>query len=119
MGYKKLTPKRRKECFEILQKRYPKAFFNKGRKPFKIGIYKELCLALEKDKTMSRREIRLMMKWYCENEVYHMGVLKERHRIDLEGDVVEEVSKEDKAHSLKFLKKKPLKKKNEETEGAK
>lgn len=80
----------------LLQKRFPKAFPKKPQPkvPLKIGIHKDL-LAQTEALGVSANEIRTAMKKWCKGKRYADCMVAGAVRIDLDGNAVGFVSKEE------------------------
>ena len=85
-----------------LLKTYPKAFDLKNRKPLKIRIHKEIHEQMSEPKP-TMMEIRKALKKYTMSRAYAHGMVTNTHRIDLEGNLVEEVSEQHKTDAQAYL----------------
>ena len=78
-----------------LAKRYPKAFFiePKQRKPLVIGIFKQIIdEVLSLIPSVSKKSVRKAMAFYCSDFDYLKALQRETHRIDLNGEPIQEIS---------------------------
>lgn len=93
-----------KSDIDTLKEHYPEAF--KAHKPLKIKIIEDL-FADEKTTGLSRKKIRLAIRFWCTGPRYLEALLaKGAVRVDLGGNTVEPVSKEhqeDAGRRLKLL----------------
>jgi ProP effector len=88
-----------------LQKQYPLAFPKKplSKVPLKIGIHKDL---LEQSETLgiSKKELRAAVKKWCRGKRYAECLIAGAARIDLNGNEVGQVSKEEAAQAEQHAK---------------
>lgn len=78
-----------------LAKLYPQTFFvdPKQRKPLMIGIFHQLIAVMPE---MTKKRLRSALKFYCNHFDYLTALHRETHRIDLNGETVEEISPKNK-----------------------
>jgi sRNA-binding protein len=78
-----------------LAKLYPQTFFvdTKQRKPLMIGIFHQLIAAMPE---MTKKRLRYALRFYCNHFDYLTALSHETHRIDLNGEPIEEISQKDK-----------------------
>jgi len=93
-----------RETLKWLQLRFPHAFIEGQHIPLKIGILEDIFKTLPEDGSMSRKAIRDAIKFYTKGFYYHISVLKQTHRIDLEGNLSSLITEEEKRHSAECLK---------------
>ena len=82
-----------------LCERFPKAFNTDNRKPLKIGISKEVIEIMREEGAGTGIALRQAIQWYTNGTAYHRAVIDHTHRFDLEGNVVEEITPEQKHHA--------------------
>ncbi|MGD9889266.1 MAG: ProQ/FINO family protein [Halothiobacillaceae bacterium] len=91
----------------ILADRYPAAFHADGRlvRPLAIGVLQELRAAREGENPLpvSMQDLRRALRYYTQGAAYHRAVARGDARISLMGEVVAEVTEEQKAHSAAKL----------------
>lgn len=76
-----------KEALAYLAKKFPNCFFMEGEaKPLKINIFKDLVEALKDDNTMSKTQLRQVLRLYTTNWRYLHGCREGAERIDLNGN---------------------------------
>lgn len=87
-----------------LTKVYPSAFNPAAPKPLKRQIERDILeqVATKKD-VPSNRLIRRAVAFYTNSKAYHEAVVRETHRIDLDGNAVEPLEEAHKAFSQKRL----------------
>jgi sRNA-binding protein len=73
---------------------YPTVFRLKKPIPLAIGTGEELLKQLPDNVTVA--EFKAAMSWYCRRTAYHKGILKHKQRINLQGEMVGEVTENDK-----------------------
>jgi sRNA-binding protein len=79
--------------------RFPNAFSLSDRKPLKVGISKEIVDIMRGEGTGSGVALRQAIQWYTSSIKYHLSVIEQTHRVDLEGNTVEEITPYQKGHS--------------------
>ena len=77
-----------------LYQTYPTVFKLKKPVPLAIGIGEELLKQLPDNVTVA--EFKAAMSWYCRRTAYHKAILKHKQRINLQGELVGEVTENDK-----------------------
>ena len=82
-----------------LCERFPKAFNTDNRKPLKIGIIKEIIEIMRGEGGETGITLRQAIQWYTNGTAYHRAVINHTHRFDLEGNVVEEITPDQKHHA--------------------
>jgi sRNA-binding protein len=93
-----------RETLKCLQGRFPHAFIEGQQIPLKIGILEDIFKTLPEDGSMSRKAVRDAIKFYTRGFYYHISVLKQTHRIDLDGNPSFPITEEEKRHSAECLK---------------
>jgi sRNA-binding protein len=73
---------------------YPTVFRLKKPIPLAIGTGEELLKQLPDNVTVA--EFKAAMSWYCRRTAYHKAILKHKQRINLQGEMVGEVTENDK-----------------------
>jgi ProP effector len=100
------------ETLKWLQEKFPQTFSKPFvaddekmfRTPLKIGILEEIFKTLPEDGSMPRTAVRETIKFYTKGFQYHMSILKQTHRIDLEGNPSSLITEEERKHSAECLK---------------
>ncbi|OYY75189.1 MAG: hypothetical protein B7Y40_01875 [Gammaproteobacteria bacterium 28-57-27] len=91
----------------ILADRYPAAFHADGRlvKPLAVGVLQELRAAREGEEPLpvSMQDLRRALRYYTQGAAYHRAVARGDARINLLGEVVAEVTEEQKEHAAAKL----------------
>ena len=91
----------------ILADRFPAAFHADGRlvRPLAVGVLQELRAAREGENPLpvSMQDLRRALRYYTQGAAYHRAVARGDARISLMGEVVAEVTEEQKAHSAAKL----------------
>ena len=82
-----------------LCERFPNTFSMTDRKPLKVGISKEIIHIMRGEGAGSGLALRGAIHWYTSRVVYYLAVIAHTHRVDLEGNAVEEVKIDQKVHS--------------------
>jgi len=82
-------------ALEYLINTYPKAFDLNNRKPLKCGIHKDIMAALPEGK-FTLKEIQKAIHFYKMSVSYEKNMVELTHRIDLNGNEVEEITAEHK-----------------------
>jgi sRNA-binding protein len=91
-----------------LLKQYPSVFSYTAPIPLEIGIAKELLAQLPEDITAS--DFKHTISWYCGRTLYLQAVLKHSQRINLQGELVGEITELDKSSAQERLDNKGKKK---------
>jgi sRNA-binding protein len=86
---------------EILQQYFPKAFPPKGKavvKPLQVNIVPILEEALKKHGcALGTSRIKRALGFWCSRKFYLKAVIREQHRVNLNGHSVEDVTEAEKA----------------------
>lgn len=120
----------KKTMLKWLYETFPKTFMKK-KSPLKIAIHKDIFALFPVyfgeitgiNRKRARENLKNAICFYCNSIGYHLSMKKNTHRIDLEGNLAEEILVEHKEHSQKIAAKlqarKDKKKLLEEQEKAK
>ena len=93
-----------KLCLRKLVEAYPKAFLTKETRPLKLGVLHDLKEEFGAKYGFKTPLLYSVMHYYTGSTPYLKAVLNGEKRIDLQGEEVEEITKEQKEYSLKVLK---------------
>ena len=80
--------------FNWLLIEYPNLFNLENPKPLATGIGKVLQAQLPEG--MSVADFRVAIGWYCQRKEYFSAVINQQHRYDLNGEIVADISEEDR-----------------------
>tara|TARA_A100000171_G_C2139703_1_gene153884 strand:+ start:1213 stop:1605 length:393 start_codon:yes stop_codon:yes gene_type:complete len=101
---KKQSHRLRKVTLLWLSKVYPAAFNMADPKPLKRQIEQDILDRVKGKKDVpSNRLIRRAVAYYTNNKAYHEAILRETHRINLEGEQIEALEERHKDFSKKRL----------------
>lgn len=101
----------RRKSLDYLYATYPKCFIGKNKKPLKIGIHKNVFADLPKEFTkLEKKHLKKAIQYYCNNIFYLKEIVTGTPRIDLNGNIVSQITDKEKSHA-KFLLKQYEKKK--------
>jgi hypothetical protein len=89
-----------KLALRLLEKEFPKVFNLASPRPLSIGIREELIAA---NKSISNKQIRLGLFFYCNSHQYLKSVKEGTHRVNSTGRFVKKVTKEEETESIKRL----------------
>jgi sRNA-binding protein len=86
----------------LLAERWPNTFYVevKKRKPLKVGIFQELKAAAS---DIDPKMLRLALRVYTTSRAYLFACAKGHKRVDLSGNAVEEISREDQTRAAEIL----------------
>src|SRR3990172_650219 len=98
-----ITSKHYLQIIKLLMEQFPLAFFKKNPQPLKKGIHLDLFTYLEQTdnemlKTLSKRELRITLQYYSHSMDYLLAQRAGTARIDLAGNNVSEVTKEEERY---------------------
>jgi sRNA-binding protein len=93
---------------EWLFKQYPAVFRVHNPIPLALGTSKELIAQLPE--SISRNDFKSAMSWYCGRKDYLKAILKNTQRINLQGELVGEITELDKTSAQERLDNKGKKK---------
>ena len=92
-------------CMRVLDDwlfiQYPTVFRIKNPLPLALGTGKELLNQMPE--TLTKAEFKAVMTWYCGREPYLQAILKGTQRINLQGELVGEISELDKSSAQERL----------------
>ncbi|MDF2964766.1 MAG: proQ [Rickettsiaceae bacterium] len=93
-----------KEILNYLIEKFPNCFFEESPKPLKIGIRLDLQAALrELGYAISSNRINGFMRNYCTKRAYILSHNEGEGRVDLAGNVVGYITKEQAENTKKLL----------------
>ncbi len=93
-----------KAVIAYLAEKFPKCFFIEGEiKPLKIGLFQDLAEALADDETVSKTQLRHVLRQYTANWRYLHSCVLGAERVDLEGNVAGIVEQEHVDNALARL----------------
>ena len=95
--------RKNREIIALLSSSFPATFDLKDPRPLKIGIKSEL-LPWAKEFGISEKCLSSALKYYVSGRSYLKATLESSHRVDLQGETVEEVDQKSRDHALKKLK---------------
>jgi sRNA-binding protein len=84
--------------------RFPKTFSLSDRKPLKVGISKEVVEIMRGEDAGPGVALRKAIQWYTSGIKYHLAIIEQTHRLDLEGNAVEEITPHQKDHAALAVK---------------
>lgn len=117
METKRITSK---EIIAHLVEKFPACFTLEGAvKPLKVGIFKELALALAEDEKVSKTQLRQALRHYTSSWRYLKSIKLGSHRINLAGENAELIDEEQASFALKTLKESQEKFGNKKTQDKK
>lgn len=83
--------------------RFPKIFDFKDRKPLKVGIDKDILEVMKRDSYIEADALKRALRWYVNGSSYMKGIIKYKHRVDLDGNVSGEIDTKQKLDALSVL----------------
>ncbi|SET11451.1 RNA chaperone ProQ [Thalassotalea agarivorans] len=99
---KKVTTK---EIISYLAEKFPACFSVEGpAKPLKVGIFQDLAEQLAEDEQVSKTRLRQALRHYTSSWRYLKSVKAGAFRVDLAGEQVAEIDKEQADYAAKTLK---------------
>ncbi|NRA71044.1 MAG: RNA chaperone ProQ [Gammaproteobacteria bacterium] len=102
MNSTKLTDN--KAVIAYLAEKFPKCFTLKGdAQPLKIGLFQDLAARLSEDDTVSKTQLRGAIRHYTTSWRYLRGTKAGAKRVDLDGELGEELSEDHIEHAQKVL----------------
>jgi sRNA-binding protein len=101
---KKWSPGKVKQTEKWLREKWP-ALFAPGPdlKPLSTGIYKEILAYRSENKELSGRVLREALKRHTTSFGYLYGMMKNTHRVNLDGEAVEPIKAEHREWASKTL----------------
>lgn len=85
---------------DVLQQHFPKAFPPKGKavvRPLQVNIAPIIEMSLkEKGCDLELSRIKRALGFWCSRKFYLKAVVREQHRVDLNGHLVDEVTESEK-----------------------
>lgn len=84
--------------------RFPKTFSLSDRKPLKVGISKEVVEIMRGEGAGPGVALRKAIQWYTSGIKYHLSIIEQTHRLDLDGNAVEEITPHQKDHAALAVK---------------
>ncbi|AIK96284.1 ProQ/FINO family protein [Candidatus Odyssella acanthamoebae] len=96
---KKERDKNRQAAFDWLLRTYPQCFSEENPKPLKLKIEKDIFAELPENLPFSRLHIREALGFYTRWFKYKEVLAKSTHRYDLQGNTIEELLADHKAHA--------------------
>jgi ProP effector len=98
-------PNSSKDLIAYLAEKFPACFSLKGAaKPLKIGIFQELAEQLADDENVSKTRLRQALRHYTSSWRYLKSIKLGAQRINLQGEEVAEIDKEQADYASKTLK---------------
>ena len=94
--------KRMQEALIWLMDTFPACFKLDTPQPLKIGIFDDIIQIVEtKDPTdvPTRGSLRKAIKYYIQNRLYYAAMLTSSHRYDLEGNMAQEVTDQEREYA--------------------
>lgn len=82
---------------------FPKAFSPKEIRLLKKGILEDIFKKLPESKLISRNMVRRAVNRYTRDARYHRALIDQTYRVDLLGEVVEEITEDEKQYAKSFL----------------
>lgn len=94
-----------KEIIAYLSKHFPNCFTTEGEaKPLKVGIFQDLIVRLVMDEPFSKTKLRVALRTYTANWRYLHCLKDGMHRVDLDGNPCDTITKEQAEHAALQLK---------------
>ena len=90
---------------ELLHSRFPNCFskLNSNAKlPLKVGLVHDLLAVGVVDDNgdpLSHRRLKTAVNDYCTGPKYHLGILRNNHRVDLDGNPAQPVTERDRQYA--------------------
>ena len=92
-----------RKLIDRLIEAFPAAFAIRHRKPLKLGVRDDLVPWAEKN-DISTSKLSRAIRHYVSSKTYLKGTLENTHRVDLEGNLAEEVTDENRKYAEGKLK---------------
>ncbi len=99
----RIKDQRQRVFHDWLYVSYPNVFNAKKPLPLTKGIAKTLAEQLPENVT--KTDLRTAIGWYCRRMGYLQALLEQTHRINLDGETVEEILSDEKKAAKELLKK--------------
>lgn len=94
-----------KEIIAYLVQQFPNCFTLEGEaKPLKIGIFQDISTRLENNEVISKTKLRVALRAYTMSWRYLYSIKEGSHRVDLDGNPVEVISKDQMDYAQQQLK---------------
>ena len=94
-----------KEIIIYLAQQFPNCFTIEGEaKPLKIGIFQDILSRLENSEVLSKTKLRVALRGYTMGWRYLYSIKEGTHRVDLDGNPTEVITKEQVEHAQQQLK---------------
>ncbi|MGJ8693886.1 MAG: RNA chaperone ProQ [Thalassotalea sp.] len=94
-----------KEIITVLAAKFPACFSIDGQaKPLKVGIFQEIAEQLTEEDNISKTRLRQALRHYTSSWRYLKSIKLGAHRVDLAGEKIAEIDKEQAEHAAKTLK---------------
>ena len=94
-----------KEIIIYLAQQFPNCFTIEGEaKPLKIGIFQDILSRLENSEVLSKTKLRVALRGYTMGWRYLYSIKEGTHRVDLDGNPTEVITKEQEEHAQQQLK---------------
>lgn len=109
-----------KEIIAYLVQQFPNCFTLEGEaKPLKIGIFQDILSRLDNSEVLSKTKLRVALRAYTMSWRYLYSIKEGSHRVDLDGNPNEVISKEQMEYAQQQLKQSKEKAKERSKERAK
>ena len=92
-----------RKLIDRLIEAFPAAFAIRHRKPLKLGVRDDLVPWAEKN-DISTSKLSRAIRHYVSSKTYLKGTLENTHRVDLEGNLAEKVTDENRKYAEGKLK---------------
>ncbi|OCG09146.1 hypothetical protein A9G13_03620 [Gilliamella sp. wkB178] len=94
-----------KEIIVYLAQQFPNCFTLEGEaKPLKIGIFQDILLHLENNDLLSKTKLRVALRGYTMSWRYLYSIKEGVHRVDLDGNPTDVITKEQMEYAQQQLK---------------
>ena len=94
-----------KEIIAVLAAKFPACFSTEGQaKPLKVGIFQEIAEQLTEEDNISKTRLRQALRHYTSSWRYLKSIKLGAHRVDLAGEKIAEIDKDQAEHAEKTLK---------------
>lgn len=94
-----------KEIIAALSEKFPLCFSIEGQaKPLKVGIFQDIAEKLTEEDNISKTRLRQALRHYTSSWRYLKSIKLGTFRVDLTGEKVAEIDKEQAEHAAKTLK---------------
>lgn len=94
-----------KEIITYLAQHFPNCFTLEGEaKPLKVGIFQDIISRLGGDEVLSKTKLRVALRAYTMSWRYLYSIREGAHRVDLDGNQGDVISKEHVEHAQQQLK---------------